>query len=307
MKIWVGVTDNDWYHYLAELQPDEVNFWRPGGGGFQAIEPYEPFLFKLHSPYNYIVGGGFFIRHTELPLSLVWDVFEHKNGVETYEELYQKILQYRESSETMTPNPIIGCSVLTQPFFFPEEDWIPVPEDWSPNIVQGKTYNTEKAHGARLWDQVELRLQSLPIELEKDEVAERPRYGKGYLAKPRLGQGGFRVEVIEVYQRRCAISGEKVLPVLQASHIKPYARSGPHRVQNGLLLRVDLHILFDQGYLTITEDHRVEASRKMREDFDNGKEYLRLQGQPLVNLPGNRDLQPSDQYIQWHQNNVFLT
>ena len=70
MKIWVGVTDNDWHHYLAELQPDEVNFWRPGGGGFRAIDSYEPFLFKLHSPYNYIVGGGFFIRHTELPLSL---------------------------------------------------------------------------------------------------------------------------------------------------------------------------------------------------------------------------------------------
>jgi len=306
MKIWVGVTDNEWYHYLAELQPDEVNFWRPGGGGFRAIEPYEPFLFKLHSPYNFIVGGGFFIRHTTLPLSLVWDVFEQKNGTETYEEFYQKIKGYRDSRGSMEPNPSIGCSVLTQPFFFPEEEWIPVPDDWSPNIVQGKSYDTESLQGGRLWDQVELRLQSLPIELEKSQVGEESRYGQEYLARPRLGQGGFRLEVTEAYQRRCAISGEKVLPVLQASHIKPYARSGPHRVQNGLLLRADLHILFDQGYLTITGDHFVEASHKMKDDFENGKEYLELHGHPLINMPVLHDQHPSDTYIQWHHEHIYL-
>ena len=58
----IGVTDTDWFAFLAQ-QPgiDEVNFWQPGGTGrFRALEPGEPFLFKLHAPYNYIVGGGFF-------------------------------------------------------------------------------------------------------------------------------------------------------------------------------------------------------------------------------------------------------
>jgi putative restriction endonuclease len=60
---------------------DEVNFWQPGGGTpFRALESGEPFLFKLHSPHDYIVGGGFFAHSTSLPVSLAWEVFGEKNG-----------------------------------------------------------------------------------------------------------------------------------------------------------------------------------------------------------------------------------
>lgn len=305
MKYWVGVTDNDWYHYLAERKPDEVNFWRPGGDQFRAIPQYNPFLFKLHSPYNFIVGGGFFVRSTELPLSLAWDVFLEKNGTETHEDFYQKIKHYRDQRGTMTPNPIIGCIVLTQPFFFSEKDWIPIPKDWAVNIVRGKTYDTEDAIGNRLWDQVQIRLKDIPIESCKTVIADKPRFGKEYFVVPRLGQGGFRVVVTDAYKRQCAMTGEKALPVLQASHIKPYAKSGPHDIQNGLLLRADLHILFDQGYLTVTEDHHIEASRRMKDDFDNGQEYLNLHGNQLKTLPNRYDEQPSPEYLSWHQNNVY--
>jgi putative restriction endonuclease len=307
MKIWVGVTDNDWYHHLAELQPDEVNYWRPGGGSFGAIDKYDPFLFKLHSPFDFIVGGGFYIRSTQLPLSLAWDVFKAKNGTETYEEFYQKIKGYRDQQGTMRPNPVIGCIVLTQPFFFPKEKWIPIPEDWSPNIVQGKTYHTEEPAGSRLWEEVQLRLQDIPIEERKATVSETNRYGEEYTVKPRLGQGGFRVEVIEAYHRKCAMTGEKALPVLQASHIKPYAKSGPHDIKNGLLLRADLHILFDQGYLTVTKDHHIEASKEMKEDFDNGEDYLKLHGQNLITLPDNTFDRPSPEFLEWHNENIYLS
>ena len=65
MKIWVGVTDGDWFSYLRAHAPDEVNFWQPSGSKqFKVLQPGEPFLFKLHSPQNYIVGGGF-DRHSE--------------------------------------------------------------------------------------------------------------------------------------------------------------------------------------------------------------------------------------------------
>lgn len=51
MQYWVGITDNDWFDTLAQLSPDEVNFWQPGGStSFKAILPGAPFLFKLHSP-----------------------------------------------------------------------------------------------------------------------------------------------------------------------------------------------------------------------------------------------------------------
>ncbi len=62
MRAFVAVTDKDWYQFLAgRPNLDEVNFWQPSAAtGFAALEPGEPFLFKLHSPGNYIVGGGFF-------------------------------------------------------------------------------------------------------------------------------------------------------------------------------------------------------------------------------------------------------
>jgi hypothetical protein len=63
MKIWVGITDEDWFDRLSALRPDEVNFWQPSGSRiFRALQPGEPFLFKLHSPKNSIVGGGHFVR-----------------------------------------------------------------------------------------------------------------------------------------------------------------------------------------------------------------------------------------------------
>jgi len=61
MKFYIGITDEDWFDYLSQIKPDEVNFWQPGGGAnFKAINPGEMFLFKLHYPNNFIVGSGLF-------------------------------------------------------------------------------------------------------------------------------------------------------------------------------------------------------------------------------------------------------
>jgi putative restriction endonuclease len=80
MRAFVGVTDNDWFNFLSRLQGiDEVNFWQPGGRSlFKALRPGEAFLFKLHAPYHFIGGGGFFAHSTLLPLSLAWDAFREK-------------------------------------------------------------------------------------------------------------------------------------------------------------------------------------------------------------------------------------
>jgi putative restriction endonuclease len=309
MQLFVGVTDNDWFRFLAARRPDEVNFWRPGGGTFRAIDKWDPFLFKLHAPLNAIAGGGFFVKFARLPLSFAWEVFEEKNGASDYQTFRDLILQYRQSNGETVFDPDIGCIVLTAPFFFDRDDWIPVPEDWHPNIVQGKGYDTREPAGARLWEQVQMRLQRYAIPEAKDTgvpVREGPRYGDEYLARPRLGQGGFRVEVTEAYERRGAVTGERILPVLQASHIKPYAESGPHDVRNGLLLRADLHILFDRGYMTVTRDHRVEASRRLKEEFDNGEEYYSMHGRRLQVVPRTEQERPAPEFIDWHNEHVYV-
>jgi putative restriction endonuclease len=306
MKLYVGVTDNDWFHFLAQLQPDEVNFWRPGGGAFRTVPEGAPFLFKLHSPLNYIVGGGFLVHSSPLPLSLAWAAFEQKNGAPDFETLRRKILSLRRS-KTSALDPEIGCIILAEPFFFDQSDWIPVPDDWKPNIVQGRTYDTSESHGARLWQAIQDRLASYPPhpDLKPPIKEETPRYGTEYVTRARLGQGAFRVLVTAAYTRRCAMTGERTLPALTAAHIKPYGKSGPHSVDNGLLLRADLHMLFDQGYITLTKDHRVEVSKRIKEEFENGQEYYALHGKPLAVLPQAAIERPSAEFIEWHNEQVF--
>ena len=87
MNIYVGVTDKNWYLQLRQEKVDEVNFWNPGAAPFRALKENEMFLFKLHYPDNYIVGGGFFVRYTQLPPFLAWDAFGTKNGTTSYSEL----------------------------------------------------------------------------------------------------------------------------------------------------------------------------------------------------------------------------
>ena len=142
MKIYVGVTDNDWYDYLSSLQPlDEVNFWQPSPRSpLKLMQQGGLFLFKLHSPRNYIAGGGIFASATTLPISLAWEAFQQKNGAQTYGEMRRLIVEKRGAPDNHLEDFHIGCILLTQPFFFKESQWFPPPE-WSPNIVRGKSYD----------------------------------------------------------------------------------------------------------------------------------------------------------------------
>jgi hypothetical protein len=77
------------------------------------------------------------------------------------------------------------------------------------------------------------------------------RFGAPYLHEPRLGQSTFRVAVTNAYGA-CAVSGEHSLPALEAAHVQPYAAGGQHSLRNGMLLRADIHRLYDKGYVTVT-------------------------------------------------------
>ena len=305
MKIWVGVTDKGWFEHLSRLAPDEVNFWQPSSSRtFRVLQPGEPFLFKLHSPDNFVVGGGYFVRYSALPASLAWDAFERKNGVDSLEALRERVRQYRRGDQSI--DPVIGCNVLVEPFFFPRDRWIPVPASWSGNIVQGKSYDTSTLEGGALWRAVAeatMLEDTLSVRIPEEPITQR--FGAEFLTRGRLGQGAFRVLVTDAYQRRCAVTGEKTLPVLEAAHIKPYAVEGPHRVSNGILLRSDLHKLFDLGYLTVTPELHLEVSPRLREEWQNGREYYAHHGQKLRFVPSDTPSHPAAEFLRWHNENRF--
>lgn len=77
------------------------------------------------------------------------------------------------------------------------------------------------------------------------------------------------------------MTGERTFPALEAAHIHRYSRGGDHTLSNGLLLRSDPHKLFDLGYLTIDPSTlKIRVSGKIREEFENGRDYYRLDDQP---------------------------
>jgi putative restriction endonuclease len=298
----VAVTDGDWFEHLRHRAGlEEVNFWAPSAANFRALAPGELFLFKLHAPRNFIVGGGSFVHANTLPCSLAWEAFGEANGARSLVEMRARIAGYRRARPDDRSDFVIGCRILSQPFFLPEALWIPVPESWAPNIVSFKGYSTDEPDGMALWNAVQSAFDSLAVPL----LGVGDRYGEPVAVRPRLGQGGFRVLVTDSYRRRCAVSGERTLPALDAAHIRPYGEGGEHRLPNGILLRRDVHSLFDAGYVTITPELKFEVSRRIREEFENGRDYYALHGRDVA-APDDPTKRPESPALIWHNENRFL-
>ena len=317
MKLYLGVTDQDWFDFLRSQQEiDEVNFWQPSpSSDFRALEQGDLFLFKLHRSVrtgnrDVIAGGGVFVSFSVLPISLAWEAFDVR-------QWGNFLFGHAPATPSLQENPRYAqrgfpcrlyCSdptVLSWRF-----DVVPAPE-WSPSIVRGKAtgYELDKEAGQSIWQSLQnawriQRVTDLSQEARRIEE-ESARYGKEATFRPRLGQGSFRVLVTDAYQRSCAISEEHSLPALEASHIKPYNENGPHAVHNGLLLRSDLHRLFDRGYITVTADYHIEVSRRLKDEFKNGKSYYPFHGQPLSHFPANRQDHPDKDLLLWHNEHVY--
>jgi putative restriction endonuclease len=120
----------------------------------------------------------------------------------------------------------------------------------------------------------------------------------------REGQGTFKLRLLEAYGSRCAVTGERVVPVLDAAHIQPYLGAASNHVQNGLLLRTDLHRLYDQGLIGVTPDYSLRVSERIHEVWENGREYYDMAGQAL--RPARAEaLLASRDALAWHMEAVY--
>ena len=188
--------------------------------------------------------------------------------------------------------------------FFPAPMWVEGPRDWRDQIVQHKTYDLEAGEGQRVWrDCLQRAAVDAPGLAAASNAFGQPdrgeRFGAPMLVRPRLGQGTFRALVTDTYERACAVSGEHSLPALEAAHIRPYSEGGEHDPTNGLLLRADIHRLYDSQLVTVTPDYTFKVSPRLREDYQNGKIYYALQDQK-IRLPRDRELWPDREALDWH-------
>ena len=318
MRGFVANTDYDWFTYLRAVEPpiDEVNFWKPGSGtNFSALQPGEPLFFKLKAPHNAIAGFGYFAHFSRLPVSMVWQVYGEANGARSYAEMRDRLVRIRLRFDRNTDPKQdfwIGSILVNQPVFFAERDWIRTPRDFKGQTVQGKTYDLTSGEGERIWMECLARAGRRPDRIAPSLIVPpRPGvdrisdavmasgYGAPVAVRPRLGQRSFRVVVLDSYDRRCAITNERTLPVLEAAHIREYRDVQKHAINNGILLRADIHKLFDSGYVTVTPEYQFEVSRRIKEEFENGRDYYALHG-TRIRLPHDIAHRPAVDSLIWH-------
>jgi len=305
---YVANTHHDWFDFLAQRRVwDEVNFWNPSAYYAFRGAPGSPFFFRLKSPRNMIGGFGIVARFDRLPEWLAWECFGQGNGAETIVEFQTRLRLLREvNAIESAASPQIGCIVLSAAVFFPEPLWILQPADWGRQNLRYKSYSLADGEGLRIWRECQERSHDMNLDAAA-AVSVRSgaeRYGPPTIIRPRLGQGTFRLAVTEAYSGACAATGEHSLPALEAAHIRPYGMGGEHAVSNGILLRSDIHKLFDYGYLTVTPERRIAISPRLRADYDNGRTYYPLDGKELSTPRSTADL-PATEHLLWHNEQRF--
>lgn len=192
--------------------------------------------------------------------------------------------------------------------FFPAEALVDVPATFNPQNLSGSVIDLEQPEGRRLWaESLALAVATAPPSAPAlgwlEEAADRQRYGRPQVVIPRLGQGSFRLAVLDAYGR-CAVTGEHSLPALEAAHIRPYGQGGTHDLPNGLPFRRDLHRLFDLGYVSVKPSGEFIVSPRLRSEFANGHTYYALAGQKL-RPPKVADAAPDRELLAWHSDTVF--
>jgi putative restriction endonuclease len=299
---YIATTDYDWFTFLRARQPlDEVNFWQPSAHGFSSASG-TPFFFKLKSPHWKIGGFGIFARYEPATPRLAWEAFGENNGTPSFEVMSARLSRYARGAGGAQHR--IGCIMIVRPIFFADDELVDQPRDWRNNIVSGAGYDLTKGEGLRIWSECRARVSEQSVAADGLVAEPAARYGEAQISYPRLGQGTFRVAVTGAYEGACAVSREHSLPALEAAHIRPYAAEGAHAVTNGLLLRADIHRLFDAGYVTVTPDSRFVVSQRLAQEWENGRVYYAMDGREIA-LPSKKSDHPDPQLLRWHNENVF--
>lgn len=307
MRGFIGHTDAGWWRLLSAAPAlSEVNFWRPGGRTFAALSPGEPFFFRLKSPVNKIGGFGLFARYAALPVWRAWEVFGPANGVGDEGEFVERLA--RLARRPVAQTSVIGCIAVTDCTFFPADALVDVPTSFNPQNLSGSLIDLEQPEGRQLWAVcLERAVAVTPTSASAanwlEDAASRQRYGRPQLVIPRLGQGSFRLAVLDAYGS-CAVTGEHSLPALEAAHIRPFGQGGAHDLRNGLPFRRDLHRLFDLGYVSVKPSGEFIVSPRLRSEFANGHTYYALAGQKLRH-PNRAEATPDPELLAWHSQTVF--
>jgi len=156
------------------------------------------------------------------------------------------------------------------------------------------------AHSASLESEIELltaeqeRLASANQSFDASSIVDARERVLAQIVR-RRGQREFRENLLAAYDRRCAVTACDAVDALEAAHIVPYKGPATNDVSNGLLLRADIHTLFDLGLIAVEpEGMTVVLSPKL-----GGNAYRELRSRKL-RMPRDSSKRPSPEALQRH-------
>ena len=280
MSFIIAPTDPDWFGFHRQNQfNDKINFWTPTDWKFKALQPGEMVVFEMKGPGPAMIGGyGTFLEYKFQPIDDAWQEFGRRNGCESKAALIGALSHHK----TFDPKQGIGCLALGNVIFF--DNPVPVPNgiDFSRNTVKYSKYDVPFPFA-----------QVTPVSSDFVLVQAARKKKKTQTVTQREGQAQFHTMVSIAYDHKCCISGEKTPELLQAAHIQDYISKESHHIQNGLLLRVDLHTLFDNGLLAIDSDYRIHISSLVQ-----SPEYRKFDNM-VISLPNHSSLYPSKDALKY--------
>lgn len=268
----LAVTDETWFDYQRSHGfIDKVNFWTPSRIGPTRISKGDFFVFKLKGAGDRIGGFGTFEEYRFQSLEETWTEFGRKNGADSKADFLNTLTRFKSNN-----GKDCGCVVLNNVVYFDE----PINRE-SVGITAKPAQLYAYDSGQFPFDDILVSHSSFSL------VQNATKKKKIQISTVREGQAAFHTAVSKAYQSKCCITGETTPELLQAAHIQDYINKNSHHIQNGLLLRVDIHKLFDSGLLFIDQDYCVHVSSLV-----TTQEYHDLEG-TQISLPTNSSEWPS--------------
>lgn len=281
----ISPTDKDWFKFLRkEGLNSEINFWTPTPWNISRLSSGDRLYFILKSPIRKIGGYGEFVEYKNMSVGEAWNKFGLRNGCDSKEELIDRLSKYKtlhSSDERNVVDSEIGCIVLTNSLFYDDDNFLDLRNysiDFSINIVKIKYFWGEDPLTVDT-SLVSNEFKLIPSSVQKEK--------KTRLVTERKGQGGFKGIISEAYSNKCCITNETIPELLEAAHIQPYINEKSNHVKNGLLLRIDLHKLYDNGLIYIDKLFKVHVSPLVK-----GEYYQNLNG-ATIRLPKDKSKYPS--------------
>jgi len=129
-------------------------------------------------------------------------------------------------------------------------------------------------------------------DIDNFDIVNEPRDDKYGQTNIRVGHGDFKGKILKAYNNQCCITGEIIPELLEAAHIQEYRNRNSNHVQNGLLLRVDIHRLYDNGLVFIDHNYLIHVSNLVHNP------YYRQYHEQTIQLPSSVNDHPSVEALE---------